>query len=92
MRITVRTDDDDRYVDIVVNPMKKEIVFLDPIPNTTTEELMDLVDQSGYSLVLPITSEVIKPDKENNSKIVQRSLIETLYFLTALSDVIVAEN
>lgn len=91
MRITVRTDCD-RYVDVVVNPMKKEIVFLDPIPNTTTEELMDLVDQSGYSLVLPITSEVIKPDKENNSKIVQRSLIETLYFLTALSDVIVAEN
>lgn len=91
MRITVRTDCD-RYVDVAVNPMKKEIIFLDPIPNTTTEELMDLVDQSGYSLILPITSEVIKPDKENKDKIVKRSLIETLYFLTALSDVIVAEN
>lgn len=92
MRITVRTDDDDRYVDVLVNPMKKEIIFLDPIPNTTAEELMDLVDTSGYSLVLPITSEVIKPDKENKDKIIKRPLIETLYFLTALSDVIVAEN
>lgn len=90
MRITVRTDED-RYVELILDPHSKEIIFLDPIPNTTTEELMDLVDTSGHSIVLPITSEVIKPDKQNN-KIVHRSLIETLYFLTALSDVIVAEN
>lgn len=91
MRITVRTDDD-RYVELILHPDKKEILFIDPIPNIDQEELFQFVDETQHTVILPISEEQIVPDKVDKSKIVKRPLIKTLYFLTALSEVIVAEN
>lgn len=91
MRITVRTDDD-RYVELILDSSKKEIIFIDPIPNIDQDELFQFVDVTKHTVILPISEEQIVPDKEDKSKIVKRPLLETLYFLTALSEVIVAEN
>ena len=91
MRITVRTDDD-RYVELILDPSKKEIIFIDPVPNVDQDEIFQFVDETKHTVILPISEEQIVPDKEDKSKVVKRPLLETLYFLTALSDVIVAEN
>ena len=91
MRITVRTDDD-RYVELILHPDKKEILFIDPIPNVDQDELFQFVDETQHTVILPISEEQIVPDKVDRSKIVKRPLIETLHYLAALSEVIVAEN
>ena len=91
MRITVRTDDD-RYVELILHPDKKEILFIDPIPNVDQDELFQFVDETQHTVILPISEEQIVPDKVDRSKIVKRPLIETLRYLTSLSEVIVAEN
>lgn len=64
MQLTLRLEDDN-YLDLNIDISKREIYFLSPIPNLSLERLMELSDQLHWSIVLPITEQIIEPEVTN---------------------------
>lgn len=61
MQLTIRTKDD-FYIDLNIDIANRIIVFMSPIPNISTKQLMKLADDFHWTLILPITGEKIIPD------------------------------
>lgn len=96
MQLTIRTKDD-FYIDLDVNIANRTVVFMSPIPNISTKQLMKLADDFHWTLILPITGEKIIPDDLKPSD----KEIETYYTVTttealanilSVCNLIVSEN
>lgn len=63
MRFTVRLDND-RYLDLKLDVSNRKLYILSPIPDIDLSTLMKISDDMRYRLILPITGNVIEPDKK----------------------------
>lgn len=79
MQITIRTTED-FYIDLNIDISSRTIVFMSPIPNISTKQLMKLADDFHWTLILPIIGEKITPDYEKPSN----KEIEDYYTVTSI--------
>ena len=96
MQITIRTKDD-FYIDLNIDIANRIAVFMSPIPNISTKQLMKLADDFHWTLILPITGEEIIPEvsKPSDKEIDDYYTITTIDALSnilSVSNLIVSEN
>ena len=96
MQLTIRTKDD-FYIDLNIDIANRIIVFISPIPNISTKQLMKLADDFHWTLILPITGEQIIPEV---SKLSDKEIddcynittVDALASLLIVSNLIVSEH
>ena len=89
MKCTLRLKDD-RYIDIEIDRDTKTLIFYSPIPEITRDDLTQLSDESGYTIILTITREVIQPSIEPNFE-QDYTLMEALSLLIYINETIITE-
>lgn len=90
MQLTIRTKND-FYIDLNIDITNRHVIFMSPIPNISTKQLMKLADDFHWTLILPITGEEIIPD---NLKLSDKE-IDDCYNITtvdALSSLLIVSN
>ena len=89
MKCTLRLKND-RYIDVEIDRDTRTLIFYSPIPELTRDDLIQLSNESNYTIILTITQEVIQPS--NLGEIEQDfTLIEILSLLTIINDLIITE-
>ena len=96
MQLTIRTKDG-FYIDLNIDIANRIVVFMSPIPNISTKQLMKLADDFHWTLILPITGEKIVPDfnKPSDKEVDDYYTITTmdaLANLLSVSNLIVSEH
>lgn len=89
MKCTLRLKDD-RYIDVEIDRDTKTLIFYSPIPEITKDDLIQISDNFGYTLILTITQEVIQPSIEPNFE-QDYTLIEALSLLIYINEMIITE-
>lgn len=89
MKCTLRLKDD-RYIDVEIDRDTKTLTFYSPIPEITRDDLTQLSDESGYTIILTITQEVIQPSIEPNFE-QDYTLMEALSLLIYVNEMIITE-
>lgn len=91
MRLTLRAEND-RYVDILIDPTYRELTFLSPIPDLTLEDLCKIADDTQHVINLPITGDRIVPDKAAVSNDCATTLKDLLRVICYLDDYVISES
>ena len=96
MQLTIRTKND-FYIDLNIDIANRIAVFMSPIPNISTKQLMKLADDFHWTLILPITGEKIipdnlKPSDEEIDDCYNITTVDALASLLIVSNLIVSEH